>query len=97
MDLNELGVAVLAAGPVDAAGGPTGANHRHRRAAIDQAAAARGDDHRVGGKAANFHRRQILADATAANAAVVEDRSEKVPVFELPDLALHGPAPHLIV
>ena len=62
MDLDELGVAVFRAGLEGAAGGAAGADHRHRRAAVNQSAAARGDDHRVGREGADLHRDQVLAD-----------------------------------
>ncbi len=97
MDLNELSIAVLGAGPIGAAGGSAGANHRHRRAAIDQSAAARSDDHGIGRKAAYLHRHEVLTHTAAADAIFVEDGRQEIPVFELPDLSLYCPAAHLIV
>ena len=97
MDLDELGVAVFGPGLKRAAGGAAGAGHRHGRAAVDQAAAARGDDHGVGRKGADLHRHQVLPDAAAADAVVVEDRTEKIPELVLLDLAGHFPAADLFV
>ena len=97
MDLDELGVGVLGAGLKAAAGGAAGAGHRHRRAAVDQPAAADADDHRVGREGADLHRDQVLRRRTAAAAVVVEDRAEKIPEFVLRDFAGHFPAAHLLV
>ena len=80
-----------------AARGAAGADHRHRRAAVDQAAAAGGDDHGVGRKGANLHRHQVLPDAAAADAALVEHGAEKVPELVLLDLAFDFPAADLLV
>src|SRR5205085_3458730 len=85
VNLNELGVAVFRAGLISAADGATGANHRHRRTAIDETAPARGDYHRVGGKRADLHRDEVLSDAALALAVIVEDRPEKIPELKLSD------------
>ncbi len=95
--LDELGIAVLGSRLVGAAGGAAGADHRHRRAAIDQPAAPRGDDHRVGREGSDLHGDQVLAHHPAANARLVEDRSQIVPGFVELYLALDAPAAHLVV
>ncbi len=64
MDLNELRVGVLGTLLETAADGTARADHRHRRTAVNQAAAATGDHHRVGRKGADLHRHQILPDSS---------------------------------
>ena len=49
------------------------------------------------GKGANLHRHQILADAAAADAVVVENRAEEIPELVLLHLAGDFPAADLVV
>ena len=81
MDLDEFAVGVLDAGLHAAAGGTAGAGHRHRAAAVDQPAAAGGQDDRIGREGADFHRDQVLGDRAAATAVVVDHRAQIVPAF----------------
>ena len=67
------------------------------RAAEDCAAPAAGQDQGVGRQGADLQGGQVLADATAAAALLVEDGAEEVPMLELVHLARHFPAPHLLV
>ena len=60
-------------------------------------AAAAGDDQGVGRQGVNLHRHQVLGDAAAAAAVVVEHRAEEVPELVLGHLAGHVPAADLLV
>ena len=97
MDLDEFAVAVFRARLKRPAHRAAGAGHRHRRAAENQPATAGGDHDRIGRKGADFHRHQILPDAAAANAVVVEHRGEKIPELVFGHLAFGFPAAHLFV
>jgi hypothetical protein len=97
MDLNEFGVGIFRAGLKGAAGGAAGAGHRHRRAAVDQSASARGDHHRVGRKGADLHRHHVLGHDAAAHASAVDHRGQVVQGLVDFHFALDAPAAHLIV
>jgi len=97
MDLNEFRIAVFRAGLKRAADGAAGADHRHGRFAEHQSAATAGQDHRVSGKGADLHADQILTDATAADARIVQDRPQKVPELVFSDVPLRLPAADLFV
>src|SRR5215471_9887809 len=97
MDLDEFTIAVLGADLKTAAGGAAGAGHRHRRTAVNQSGTTTGDDHRVGGECADFHRDEILPDGPAAHAVVIQHWPEKIPELELADLALGLPAANLFI
>ena len=82
MHLNELAIGVFHAGLITTAGSAAGASHGHRRAAVNQPATTRGDDHGVGGEGHDLHRTQILPDDSATDAVFIDDGTEEVPEFE---------------
>ena len=90
-------LAYFAPARATAAHGAAVAGHAHRAAAVDQSAAAAGDDDGVGREAANLHRDEILGDGAAAAAGVVEDRGQEVPAFVHRDQPAHVPAADLLV
>ena len=97
VDLDHLGVAEVDAGLVAAAGGAAGADHRHRRLAVDQPAAAGGHDHGVGEEGLDLHRPHVLRDDALAVAVRIEDGPEELPELVLADEALGLPAAGLLV
>ena len=97
VNLDELTVSVGRSGLVNAADRAACADHRHRRAAVDEAAATGGEDHRIGRERAELHRDHVLADRAAAAPGVVDDGGEKVPELVLADLPLDLEPPHLLI
>ena len=97
VDLDELSVAIPCTRPVGPADGAARADHRHRRAAVEQPAAARGNDDSIRRKGAELHGDKILADRAPAPARIVEHRFQEVPELPLLDLSLHFPAADLLV
>ena len=97
MNLDELAITVFRACLEATADRTAGADHGHRTAAKNHTAATGGHDNGIGGKRTDLHRNQVLSDAAAADAVVVEHRGEEVPELELPNLALRFPATHLFV
>src|SRR5690606_7693702 len=71
--------------------------HRHGASPVNQSRTTRSDYNRIGGKRPDFHRKEVLANATAANAVVVQDWPKEIPKFVLGDFAGRRPTPHLLV